>query len=264
LTAQDLVLLRYGIGGFILLPVLVRQAARMPRSGWREGVALAAFQGAPLALLTTAGVRFAPASHMSALSPGLLPLFAAFIGFMFFRERLSALRVAGLTFIGLGALAMAGVSLSTLSSGYWRGDIMFACAGLMGAIYAVRMRRSGLSALQGAALISVYSLLFYVPLYLWLWVGSTRLTQAPLDEVMFQALYQGVLMGVVTMFSLSRAIVLLGASRGAAFLSLIPVLGTVIGAVILHEIPPTLEIVAVIAISLGALLATGALDRART
>jgi drug/metabolite transporter (DMT)-like permease len=261
LTPEDLVALRYAIGGLILLPFLVKQAGRIPALGWREGVVLAICQGAPLALLVTFGVRFAPASHMGALSPGLLPLFAAVLGFLFFNERLSALRIVGLWLILAGALVMAGVSLSTFSSGVWKGDLMFICAGFMGSIYAVRMRRCGLSAMQGAALISVYSMLFYVPLYCWLWLGSGRLTEAPTSEVLFQGFYQGVLMGAVALFSLSRAIVVLGAARAAAFLSLVPVLAAALGAAILNEIPSAAETGAVVVISLGVLLATGALQR---
>ena len=260
-TPEDLVMLRYAIGGLIMLPILFRQAARIPPRGWREGVVLAIFQGAPLALLVTLGVRFAPASHMAALSPGLLPLFAAMLSLLFFHEPLSASRGAGLAMILVGALVMVGVSVSELSAGFWKGDLMFICTGFMGSIYTVRMRRSGLSALQGAALISVYSMLLYVPLYLWLWIGSSRLAEAPVREVLFQAFYQGVLMGAVTLFSLSRAIVILGAPRAAAFLSLVPVVGTVLGAIVLHEIPSPAETVAVAVISLGVLLAAGALQR---
>lgn len=259
-TPEDLVLLRYGIGGLILLPVLVQQAGRMPHGGWREGFLLALFQGAPLALLATSGARFAPASHLAALSPGLLPLFAATFGYVFFGERISFLRITGLALIGVGAFIMAGVSLTTLSNGTWRGDVLFVCAGVMGAAYAVRMRRSGLSAIEGAALIGVYSMIFYVPLYSLIWLDSTRLAQATSSDVLFQAIYQGVLMGAVSLFSLSKAIVILGAARAAAFLSLIPVVGAVLGFVILHEVPSIGEAIAVVAITTGALIASGTLD----
>jgi drug/metabolite transporter (DMT)-like permease len=164
LTPHDLVALRYTVGGLILLPILIKQANRIPRRGWIEGIVLAVCQGAPLALLVTIGVQFAPASHMGALSPGVLPLFAAMIGFLFYSEPLSRPRILGLALILAGALLMAGFSLSTFSSGVWRGDILFLCAGFMGSIYAVRMRRSGLSAMQGAALIAVYSMVLYLPI----------------------------------------------------------------------------------------------------
>lgn len=257
LTPQDLVALRYAVGGAILVPVLIRHARAMPHGGWRQGLVLAFFQGAPLALLVTVGVRYAPAGHMAALSPGLLPLFAAVIGAVFLRERLSPVRSTGVALIAAGALTMAGLSLGSLSSGVWKGDLLFICAGFMGSIYAVRMRRSGLSAITGAALIGVYSMLAYLPIYGALWLQSGGLRSAPALELTFQALYQGLLMGAVSLFSLSRAIVILGATRAAACISLVPVLGTTIGAFALGEWPSLTEWLAVGAISLGVLLATG-------
>jgi drug/metabolite transporter (DMT)-like permease len=264
LTPHDLVALRYAIGGVILLPILIKHADRIPRRGWREGVVLAFCQGAPLALLVTIGVQYAPASHMGALSPGVLPLFAAMLGYLFFNERLSQPRIAGLALILIGALVMTGFSLSTFSSGVWRGDVMFVCAGFLGSIYAVRMRHSGLSAMQGAALIGVYSMIFYLPIYCLFWLGASRLSIASTQEVVFQALYQGVLMGAVALFSLSRAIVILGAPRAGAFLSLVPVVATLLGAIVLREWPSISETIAVGIISFGVLLAAGASQYALT
>jgi drug/metabolite transporter (DMT)-like permease len=258
---EDLVALRYGIGGLILLPVLIQGGRFMPRHGWREGLVLAFCQGAPLALLVTIGTKYAPASHSAALAPGLMPLFTAGLSLLFFKERVPAMRAVGLGIILTGALVLLGVSISALSSGFWRGDVLFMTAGFLGSIYTLRMRRSGLTAVQGAALIGVYSMIFFLPLYAWLWLGSSKLGEAPVREVVFQAFYQGVLMGAVTLFSLSRAVVILGAPRAAAFLSLMPVVTAVLGVVILHEIPSPAEAVAVTIISLGVLLAAGVVQR---
>lgn len=263
LAAEDLVALRYAVGGVVMLPVLVADAGRLPAAAWREGSILAFCQGAPLALLVTAGLHYAPAAHMTSLSPGLLPLFAALIGLAFHGERVGASRAVGLALIVAGAVALAGISVAVLAGDVWRGDLMFVCAGLMGATYAVRMRRSGLTAVQGAALVSVYSLLFYLPLYGALWLDAERLARVPAGELAFQGFYQGVLMGAVALFTLSRAIVVLGAARAAAFMSLVPVLGTVLGAVIVGEVPTAPETAAVLAISVGVLLAAGASGRRR-
>jgi drug/metabolite transporter (DMT)-like permease len=261
MTPQDLVALRYAIGGLILLPFLVRHAGKIPRRGWYDGVVLAVCQGAPLALLVTIGVQFAPASHMVSLSPGPLALFAALLGYLFFNEMISGSRKLGLVLIVVGALLMAGVSLKTFADDTWKGDLLFISAGFMGSIYAVRMRHSGLSAMQGAAFISVYSMVFYLPLYAWFWLHSGQLGHAAAGELLFQAFYQGVLMGAVALFSFSRAIVILGAARAAAFISLVPVLGTLLGYAILGEIPSASEAFAIVAISLGVLLAAGAFQR---
>jgi drug/metabolite transporter (DMT)-like permease len=258
LSAPDLVALRYAIGGLLFLPVLIRCARRISPQGWREGLVLAFLQGAPLAMLVTAGLRFAPAGHMAALSPGLLPLFAASISYIFFNERLSGTSIFGLALITFGALALLFVSIGVLAGEAWRGDILFLCAGLMGATYAVRMRRSGLSAMEGAALISVYSMLFYLPLYAWQWLPSSNLFTVGREELLFQGFYQGVLMGAVSLFSLSRAIVALGATRATAFISLVPVFGSLLGWIILDEVPTMFEVASVVSISIGVFLASGA------
>lgn len=257
LTAPDLVALRYAIGGLLFLPVLVHSARAITPRGWREGFLLAFFQGAPLAMLVTVGLRYAPAGHMAALSPGLLPLFAASIGYVFLNERLSHTRVVGLVLIVLGALPLVVMSVGVLAGSPWKGDMLFVCAGLMGATYAVRMRRSGFSAMEGAALISVYSMLFYLPLYAVFWLPSSRLFTVGHAELLFQGFYQGVLMGAVSLFSFSRAIVTLGAVRATAFISLVPVLGCVLGIAILNEVPSIIEWAGIVSISLGVLLATG-------
>jgi drug/metabolite transporter (DMT)-like permease len=175
LSAQDLVALRYAIGCLLFLPVLIHGARRISPRGWREGLTLAFLQGAPLAMLVTLGLRFAPAGHMAALSPGLLPLFAASVGYVFLNEPLSSTRICAIALIGFGALALVFVSVGVLTGSAWKGDVLFVCAGFMGATYAVRMRRSGLSALEGAALISVYSMLLYLPLYATLWLPTSSL-----------------------------------------------------------------------------------------
>ncbi|MFN7332762.1 MAG: EamA family transporter, partial [bacterium] len=101
-TPADIVLLRYGIGGLILLPVLLRLAGSMPRHAWLEGLWFALLQGAPLAMLTTKGLALAPAGHLT-LSTGLMPLFTSLLCFYFLGEAISNLRKLGLGFITLGA-----------------------------------------------------------------------------------------------------------------------------------------------------------------
>ena len=253
-TPADIVLLRYGIGGLILLPVLLRLAGSMPRHAWKEGLWFALLQGAPLAMLTTQGLALAPAGHL-ALSTGLMPLFTSLLCFYFLGEAISRLRKYGLALITLGALAIGGVSVSSIHLDYWKGDILFVCAGMLGSTYLLRMRRSGLSALQGAALLSVYSMLIYFPFFVLFFWESSKLTQIPASDLLFQAFYQGVLMGALTIFSLGRSTMLLGAPAAAMSLALLPVASFLLAFLILHEIPTAFEILGAIAISLGAFLA---------
>lgn len=253
-TPADIVLLRYGIGGLILLPVLLRLAGSMPRHAWLEGLWFALLQGAPLAMLTAQGLALAPAGHLT-LSTGLMPLFTSLLCFYFLGEAISRLRKYGLALITLGALAIGGVSIASIHLDYWKGDILFVCAGMLGSVYLLRMRRSGLSALQGAALLSVYSLLIYLPFFVFFFWGTSKLTQILVSDLLFQGFYQGVLMGALTIFSLGRSTMLIGAPATAMSLALLPVASFLLAFFILDEVPTFFEILGAIAISLGAFLA---------
>jgi drug/metabolite transporter (DMT)-like permease len=191
-----------------------------------------------------------------------MPLFTSLLCFYVLHEAISRQRKFGLALITLGALAIGGVSLTSIQPDYWKGDILFVCAGMLGSVYLLRMRRSGLSAMQGAALLSVYSMLIYFPFFIWLWWDSSKLLQIPASDLLFQGFYQGVLMGALTIFSLGRSTMLLGAPAAAMSLALLPVASFLLAFLILHEIPTVFEILGAIAISLGAFLAAlSALER---
>lgn len=258
-TPADVVLLRYGIGGLILLPVLLRLAGSMPRHAWLEGLWFALLQGAPLAMLTAQGLALAPAGHLT-LSTGLMPLFTSLLCFYFLGEAISRLRKYGLALITLGALSIGGVSAASIHLDYWKGDILFICAGIMGSVYLLRMRRSGLSALQGAALLSVYSMLIYLPFFIWFFWDSSKLAQIPTSDLLFQGFYQGVLMGALTIFSLGRSTMLLGAPATAMSLALLPVASFLLAFFILGEVPTIFEMLGAVAISLGAFLAASSVS----
>jgi len=252
LTPGDLAALRFGISGLLLLPVLVGRFGRLPWSAWRDGVILAKGSGAPFALVVGTGLELAPAGHAAALTPGTMPLFAALLGWGLYGERLGRIRLLGFGLIGCGAAALGGLGAGDelLAHG------LFLIGALIWAVYTVRLRRSGLSGLEGAALVCVYSGLGFAPWHLALGGGAERLLAAPASEILLQGLYQGVLVGVVALLAYNRAIALLGATGAAAFTSLVPVLTTLLAVPLLGEWPSLLDGSAVAAIAGGVLLAT--------
>ena len=215
LDPQDLVALRFGISGLFLLPALIVASPVTSRAIWFEGVVLAVCQGAPFVLLLAVGLRFAPANHAPALTTGLMPLFTAIFSFIFFSRRIDVLKSSGLALIICGAFVLSGVNLQANSNVLF-GDLLFVSASIMATIYTLRAGHLGLTATQGAAIVCVYSMVGYLPLYWWLG-GGHRLWDAPWEEVAFQAFYQGVLMGAVSMLTFNKAIGLLGAATASAF-----------------------------------------------
>ncbi|CAG9242828.1 membrane hypothetical protein [Paraburkholderia caribensis] len=95
-----------------------------------------------------------------------MPVFAGCLGRILFRDSIRLTSVAGYIFIigGLCALVYAGVLAGTAVS--IAGIVALALAAFMWADYAVKFRLSGLTAIQAAALISLWSTVLTLPPYI--------------------------------------------------------------------------------------------------
>jgi drug/metabolite transporter (DMT)-like permease len=255
----DVALLRYAAAGVLLSPVLARRGLGRDRLGWTGLAALIAGAGAPYALLAAAGLRLAPAAELSPLNPGCIPLFVAAIAWAFAREPIPAAQGAGLALIVTGAVLL--IAANADAGEAWTssrvfGAMLLLLAALMWAVFTVVMRRADLDPLHAAALVSTGSLVIYLPIYL-AWRGAA-LTQAPVLELAVQIVFQGVLVTVVSLLLYGRALVLLGAARGAAFASLVPALSALIAIPLLGEWPSATDWLAIVLISVGVYLASAA------
>jgi drug/metabolite transporter (DMT)-like permease len=246
---QDLMLLRFGVGALLFLPYLAMLSGAISRDAWLRGVPLTLFQGAGMAALVICGLQFAPANHAAALGPGVAPAWVALLGFLVFARRPSARVIAGAALCALGVATLAAWSASASQSYVLTGDAMFLAASALGALYVLQLRNWGINAIQGAAIVTVYSALIIVPWHLWSTTGA-RWHATPL-ELLWQVLWQGVLIGCVALVALNHAIARLGPERSIALVALVPALSAVLGLLFLGEIPSNAEIAAILAISAG-------------
>jgi drug/metabolite transporter (DMT)-like permease len=250
---QDLVLLRFGVGALIFMPYLLRHGRHFGRAAWLQGVPLTLYHGAGMAALAITGMQFAPANHAAALGPGVNAAWVALLGFLVFAQRPSRRAVAGavLCLIGVALLAFWSASARTFS--VLTADAMFLAASALAALYVLQLRRQGIGVMQGAAMVSLYSTFMVVPCYLWSAPGTlARVTPA---ELLWQVLWQGVLIGCVALIALNQAITRLGPERSSALVASVPVLTAILALVFLGEIPSTAEIAALVAISAGVSIA---------
>ena len=255
LDAWDIVALRFGVAGLLLSPVLVQRGLARDRLGWLGLAVIIAGTGAPYALVAAAGLRFAPAYDGGALNPGCMPLFVALIAALVLGEKLSTARKLGLSLILAGALIIVGWHAAAWSPSRTFGDALFLFAAFLTACFTVVMRQSKLDPLHVAALVSTGSLVIYLPIYLALY--GTRLARLPLAEIAVQAIFQGVLVTIVSLLLYGRAIAILGASGGAAFGALVPALSALLAIPLLDEWPNETDWVGIVLISAGVYLASG-------
>jgi len=247
---QDLVLLRFGVGALIFLPYLALQFRAIRRDTWLRAIPLSLFQGAGMAALVIFGLQFAPASHAAALGPGVVPAWVALLGFLVFSRRPSARTIVGAAMCAAGVAALAISSASAAQPAVLAGDAMFLAASALGALYVLQMRNWEIDALQGAAIVTLYSALVVVPWFLWSSSGALWQVVAP-HEFFSQVLWQGVLIGCIALVALNHAVARLGPERASALVALVPALSAILGLLFLGEIPSNAEIAAILAISIG-------------
>jgi drug/metabolite transporter (DMT)-like permease len=261
LDVQDLAALRFGVAGLLLLPVIWRRGLALDRLGWPGLLAIALGGGAPFALLVGAGLVYAPVSHASALTQGMVPLAVGLLAAIVLKERLTAPKLLGFALIVAGALAIAGVTLAALVSRESIGHAFFVGAAVLWAAYTVALRKAHLEGLHAPAIAAVASLVFYVPVYL-VFRGE-RLLAAALNDLAVQGIYQGVLTAVVSLVLYSLGVARLGASSAGAFVAFGPVIAALLAIAVLGEWPKLADWIGIAVITLGVALASGVLPKSR-
>jgi drug/metabolite transporter (DMT)-like permease len=136
--------------------------------------------------------------------------------------------------------------------GAWRGDLLFVLSSVMWAYFGLLAGRWRVQAIAATASIAILSLLGSP---LWAMLVPMRLSNASLAAILLQAVYQGLLVGVLATFLYMRVVMLLGSVRAALFLPLVPIVTALTGAILLGENPSMLEIAGMVLVVAGMALA---------
>ncbi|MBZ7920927.1 DMT family transporter [Ensifer adhaerens] len=253
----DLGLIRYGVPTLLLAPVWLKTGL-LPRKLPVLLLALmVAGSGAVFFQVSAFAIHSVPASSVGILLGGSMPLATALISITIFGERPDRMRMAGFAAIVAGVAILMTRNLAASASAGWIGYALLPAAATLWAIYTHAFRRSGLSPLQGSALIAVWS--FLIHLALAACFGST-LASVPTQEIALQITSQGILSGLVAMVAYGFAVKGLGGTQAAAFTALTPVLAMIGGAVLLGEQIGPFEMLAAIVTAAGVALSTGILS----
>ena len=261
LSIYDITAIRFSITGLILLPLLLRK--RFKGISFPGVVLLVCGAGAPYIMLAAGGLSFAPAAHFGVIAPSSMLLGSTLLSRIFLGDTMTWTRLLGLGTIVLGILVIGweGLTQSGAGSDVWKGDLIFVAAGLSWSIYTVTARRFAIAPGHSIAIVSVISMVFFVPGYI-IFKGDS-LFKAPLEEILIQALYQGVFSGVLALLFYTRTVAILGAARGAVFAALVPGFALLMAVPILGEIPTFFQWMGVAVVTLGMVLALGLIQTYR-
>ena len=260
LQSPDLTVLRFGVAGVLMLPVLAL-AWRRDRTQftlrWRVWLLISLLAGTPFGLLMFGALQFAPPSHAAVFPFTAMSVMGMVLGAVELGERLTPRRLAGIAVVLFGLLLLSGLEASSLTLRAAVGDAMFVAAGTLWAGFGIMLRKHRLDPLLATAVISFSALVTYVPAYLFI-TGGTGLIHAALEVLWIEVLVQGVIAGVGTLYAYAKMVSLLGPSRAAMFPALAPGLAALMAWPVLGHIPATLESIGLLVAMAGLIVAVTA------
>lgn len=247
LAVPDVAALRFGIGALVLLPVLLRHGP--PGGTWHRTATLGFLGGLGFALFAYTGFALAPASHGAVLLHGTLPLFTTGIVAATAAAPPDRRRLAGVALIGFGIVLTAADSFAEATPRQLLGDLCLLLASLCWSAYGVLARRLGVAPAHAAAAVATFAAVVFLPVYVLL-PEKTLLHAAP-NELLVQAVFQGVIIGAVSIFVYTQAVAALGASETALFTAAVPSVTTLAAVPLLGEVSQPLAALGVGMVTLG-------------
>lgn len=249
-SPSDLALHRFFWVGLVFLPMILRGGLRHPAGiGWGRGAVLMLFTGPVAAMLSYAGFLLVPLGHGGVIQPSTAALTGLLLATLVLKEPLPLSRALGAAAIVGGLVTIGAEAVMTIGSQGVLGDLSFAAAGIVFAVFGMLLRLWQLDPRRATMIVSVLSLA-YLPVHAML-LGFGTLIAAGWWENALQAVMQGVLAGPLSIFLFAQAVVRLGAGRAAVFPALVPPFTLLIGFVALGEAPTLPQLAGLALVALG-------------
>ncbi len=251
LTGWDLTALRFGIGALIALAFLPRVS--LPPL---KVIALfSLFGGIGYSVAVYSAFRMAPAAHAAVLLPGALPFETAVIAWLWLKQAPSRPQRIALALVFAGILLTAADTLThgaRITGLQLLGDMLFLCGSSSWAVFTLLLRRYPMQPLAATVATTLGSALVYLPIW-WLFLPST-LGQAPVAEILVQAVYQGVLVVFVAMLLYTLSVRHLGPQTVALMMAVVPGFAALAAVPVLDEPLSLLALAGLVAVTAGAVL----------
>jgi len=248
LQPMDMMAIRYGTCGAILLPVWLIWF-RFPLFTLRL-VSSACIGGLAYALCVFQGFERAPASHAAILLPGLMPFFIALLSQLSGSERLTPVRWLGISVISISVLLL--LYQQFTQQGVSWGHLWFVAAAFCWSLYSVLLRHWEISPWQSAISLAVITALMYLPVYLLLMEKNLSRVSGP--ELLLQAAYQGVLATIIQVLLYVLAVRRIGPASMGAMMAAVPMLAGIAATLVFDEPLNRLLVICLLLVSGGVVL----------
>lgn len=176
-------------------------------------------------------------AHMGAIITSASPAFIAVFAVWLLKERLHRFQIIGIALATLGVLVVVGLPDAESGDHSFLGNLILLIAAVSWGLYTVLCKRATLtySSLAVTAYISFFGLIFSSPLMIW------ELARKPVEWLSFSweiwagVLYVGVISTTVAFYLWNKGFEIVQAGSGAVFFFFQPVVGALLGWLLLGE-----------------------------
>ena len=174
LSPADIAFHRFVWTGLVLLPLVVRDGlGDLGGVGWGRGLVVFLLAGPFQAVISYSGFIFAPLAHGGVIHPGSAAMFGFVLAVLVLKEPLTLRHLAG-TLVIVGGLAIfAGELIVSIGGNALGGDLLFATAGLMWALFGMLVKLWGLDSARATRVSCFFALIIFAPLHAWLYGFDT-------------------------------------------------------------------------------------------
>ena len=253
ISSVEITILRFGVSGLILLPVLFLHSVSL-HTLCTKGMVLAIGAGMPYVLLAMNGIELSSSAHFGIIAPSCMLAFSTLGSVCLLSEKVSPQRLGGVLVIILGVVFVGLSSFGVMSAEVALGDLMFVGCGALWALFTLLGKYWGLNAWVATAMVSVVSGVLCLPLYA---LNQGSFANLPVSTLLMQGAYQGILVAIFALYSYSKSVSLLGAAKGAVFAALVPPFALCLGFFVLNEVITWVELIGVAFVAIGMTFALG-------
>ena len=230
LSNLDIMLLRFGTATLIMLPYILKIGFKSVLEKFKMKTLIAGFAcGTPYLWFSFIGMKSASTAHAGAIVNGSLPVFTVILMYIFTKNFPNIMQLIGIGFILLAnVFLLYGEDFIGMSLSY----AAFLAAGFSLSLYTVIAKNWEIKAKDILVVSPLLNCMVIFPIW---YFSESNIASAPMNEIITQAAYQGVLVSVIALWLMSFSLKHITAYSFSFIMALVPINAALMAYAFLEE-----------------------------
>lgn len=248
LTPYDITLLRFGTAAVLTLPFSLRYDWKNVK--WHQILLVALGCGFPYTMLSFIGLKTIKAANAGVLVNGMLPVIGLLFTLFWFKEKVTKMKYLAIFILLIANLLISNL-ISGFSASFLPGILCMLSAALVFSTYMAATKRWGYGMKDVIAFVPLVNVVLILPLW---FTESSAIWSSPLQDVLVQMIYQGVVVSIFALLLITYSVSKLGSGTMSVFLSYVPVVTAVLAFFFLQETLSYSEQAGIVLCSIGLMI----------